>query len=135
VASESELLTMYPNHNINRNKGNKRKGSVVRDGSKVVGEVLNGVFVKNIYGSRHMLRSPKAVCFGVESLHNAENLGAKEVAVIDQETGKEYRAPLPFVWEHGFNVNRGFGQQVGVTLGDFAKAFQPPPPDQLSFAM
>lgn len=95
----------------------KQKRVVVknRDG-RVIGEVLGDVLTKRVRGSVHMLRSPRAWAVDVEALRQAERLGARWVVVLDTETGERYRASVAVFWEHGVNVERGFGLQVALPM-------------------
>jgi len=86
-----------------------------RDG-RVIGKVQGQVFYKRIRGSKHILRVPPAIAVDTEALRAAEHLGAREVLVEDTENGTLYRASIAMFWEHGFEFNRGFGDQVGLPL-------------------
>jgi hypothetical protein len=86
----------------------------IRASGHVVGKVKGDTFYKTIDGSRHFLRVPPAICFDEKSLKEAEQAGAVHVAVTDRETGKAYHASIRFVWENGFKVNRGFGNQIAL---------------------
>lgn len=96
---------------------------------RVVGEVReeNGerVFQKRVRASVHVLRSPRAIAWGVTALHEAERLGATGVLVIDVETGREYRAPLATVWAKGWEFDRGHGRQWALRLEAFNRAEEP----------
>ena len=89
----------------------------IRAGGHVVGKVKGTTFYKSVFGSRHFLRIPPAICFDVKSLKDAERVGAVYAEVDDRETGKVYHAPIRSIWERGFKVNRGFGEQIALPLG------------------
>jgi hypothetical protein len=98
---------------------NTRKSSnstPIRAGGHVVGKVKGDTFFKAVDGSRHFLRVPPAICFDEQSLKEAERAGAVHVAVTDRETGIAYRASIRLVWDSGFKVNRGFGNQIALPL-------------------
>lgn len=86
---------------------------------KVVGQVANGVFVKSIVGSKHILRKPRAIAFDVRSLRDAQDYGATRVAVQDIENGTVYAASIKEIMEHGFTLDRGFGKQVALPINKF----------------
>jgi hypothetical protein len=93
----------------------------------VIGKVEGEAFVKYVNGSRHFLRIPPAICFDVTSLKDAERAGAVYVEVIDRETSKSYRVMIRFIWEYGFKVNGGFGDQIALRFDkwqDVNKPFQ-----------
>lgn len=91
----------------------------VRVGNHVVGKVSGDTFLKSVDGSRHFLRVPPAICFDVQSLKDAEQAGAVYAEVTDRETSKVYRSSIRFVWEQGFKVNRGFGEQWALALKEW----------------
>ena len=110
-----------------------RKGSSLQSGrgrtstpiylpgnSKPIGYVSGAFFYKTIVGSKHMLRSPRAIAFDLSTLDAAERAGASHVAVTDSETGKTYRAPIADIRRYGFPVARGHGRQVGLTLDRYS---------------
>jgi len=107
---------------------NVRKSSSsipIRAGSHVVGKVEKDTFYKTVDGSRHFLRIPKAICFDEQSLREAERAGAVQVAVTDRETGKAYHASIQLVWDSGFRVNRGFGNQIALPFDKWQIAGEP----------
>jgi hypothetical protein len=88
----------------------------IRAGGHVVGHVADGVFYKTVRASVHFLRTPRAICFDVASLHDAERLGARYVAITDSESGQVYRAAMGTIWKLGRPLNRGFGEQWRLDL-------------------
>lgn len=98
-------------------------------GNRIVGEVRGDVFYKRVKGSRHFLRKPPSIAFDVASLEDARASGAKTVHIIDEESGKVYRASIPTILSNGFRFNRGRGDQIGLRfvywqLGDDPLATQ-----------
>jgi len=85
-------------------------------GRRVVGEVREGVFYKRLRAS-HFLRTPPAIAFDVSTLREAERAGACYVEITDLESGRVYWAAISTIWERGFPVNRGHGEQWGLALG------------------
>lgn len=75
------------------------------------------------------LRKPPSIAFDVASLEDARASGAKTVHIIDEESGKVYRASIPTILSNGFRFNRGRGDQIGLRfvywqLGDDPLATQ-----------
>lgn len=98
-------------------------------GRRAVGHVAGDTFYKRVRGSAHFLRTPRAIAFDESTLRDAERAGARYVEVTDAETGREYRAPLALIWERGFRVSRGHGEQLALILSDFNRQ---PAPEQLA---
>lgn len=87
---------------------------------RVVGEVVGEVFKKNISGSRHILHKPRAIALSVESLTQAEKVGAHEIQITDKESGDLYTCPLDRFKEHAFPIQRGgFEPQMALPLDRF----------------
>jgi hypothetical protein len=97
----------------------------IRACGHVVGKVKGDTFYKTIEGSRHFLRVPPAICFDEQSLREAERAGAVHVSVTDRETGKAYLASIRLVWDSGFKVNRGFGNQIALPFDKWRIAGEP----------
>ena len=96
--------------------------------SSPIGYVAGGVFHKSIMGSKHLLRSPRAIAFDRSTLTDAERAGAVWVEVADSETRTVYRASIGDVWAHGFAVRRGYGDQVALALQRFSVNGRPVAP-------
>ena len=71
---------------------------------------------KKVCGSKHFLRTPPAIALDRDVLKWAERKGASTVCIFDRETEKLYHASLATIWEKGFRVNRGFGEQQALPL-------------------
>ncbi len=85
-----------------------------------VGEVTSGVFKKSISGSRHILRKPRAIALAVESLKQAEQVGASEIQITDKETGKVYSCSIERFKEYSFPIQRGgFEPQLALPIERF----------------
>ena len=87
---------------------------------KPIGYVSGRTFCKTITGSKHMLRSPKAIAFDACTLDDAQRAGATHVRVTDAETGRTYTAPIADVRRYGFPVARGHGRQVALPLDRYS---------------
>lgn len=87
---------------------------------RVVGKVVGDVFKKNIAGSRHILHKPRAIALSVESLTQAEKVGAREIQITDKESGDLYACPFERFKEYAFPIQRGgFEPQMALTLDRF----------------
>jgi len=94
---------------------------------RVVGQVRGDVFCKTVRSSAHMLRRPPAWALDLQSLLDAERLGARFVELFDRDSGATYRASAEQVRRYGFTFDRGHGRQIGLPLERWAvrKAGQP----------
>ena len=99
---------------------------------RVVGHVANGIFYKAIKGSKHLLRSPRAIAFDVSSLTDAQAAGATQVQVTDTETSTVYRALITLIIEKGRRFNRRFGDQIFLTLDHWQHLHEHGEAEQLS---
>jgi len=111
-----------------------RNCSTVSAGGRVVGEVVEGKFIKRLKASRHMLRDPKGWSLDVDSLADAEDLGAESVEIHDTETGIIYSASVGRILDKGFRFNRGHGPQICLPLKSW-DAHRPGEAEQLAFAL
>ncbi len=94
---------------------NATTGHVYAQG-RVVGQVRGATFCKMVSASRHMLRKPPAWALDLQSLCDAERMGARWVELFDRDTGGRYRASVELVRRHGFVFDRGHGRQIGLPL-------------------
>jgi hypothetical protein len=110
-------------------KGEPREGSFqmaqnhykpIFAGSKVIGKVNGDTFYKSIR-KNHFLRCPPAIAFDIDSLTQAEQAGAIKVQVTDKEDGTIYRATIQHIRDKGREFNRGFGDQIFLTMEGWTK--------------
>lgn len=87
---------------------------------RVIGNVSGNTFSKFIAGSKHLLRSPRAICFDRSTLQDAAAAGATYVEVHDWETSTVYEISFDAIHEYSFPVLRGHGDQVGVELSHWS---------------
>lgn len=78
-------------------------------------------YYRRVEGSRHFLRKPPAITNDLEALAEAERLGADRVRIVDAETGTEYTCILAVIRDYGFPIDRGYGQQIGLTFAYWVK--------------
>jgi hypothetical protein len=94
--------------------------------NKVLGTVTGTVLSKSIDGSRHMLKRPPAIAFDEQALEIAESMGVTDIVVTDRETGIVYRATMGTLRQRGIKLDRGFGKQVALIMGDWQTESQLP---------
>lgn len=99
--------------------------TIIRVGQRVVGKVINGVFLKKVKASRHFLKHPEAIAFDIESLKQAQQAGAQTVSIIDTESGNVYKAFLSTIWDNGFDLDRGYGKQIALPLAEWSLGEEP----------
>jgi hypothetical protein len=123
-------------YNTNRDAAQVRRAASIpiRVGRHVVGEVVGDTFKKRVRASSHFLRTPPAIAFGVSTLDDAERAGARYVEVTDTESGCIYRATIATIRARGFELNRGFGEQIALALNLWTCDDDADEPAQLSFA-
>lgn len=106
---------MTTNHSIN----NYSTKAIVRE-DKILGIVFdNRLLRKVVSAKRHFLKRPKAIALDRETLDRAEEMGATEIEVVDQDSGKSYYCTIKYFRLHGFKLNRGYGEQIGLTMNNW----------------
>lgn len=100
----------------------------------MVGQVVEGRFIKRARGSKHMLREPKGWAVDIQSLHDARGLGAQSVQIEDTESGATYMASIEQVLARGFRFDRGHGPQICLPVR-FWSINRPGEAEQLAFAL
>jgi hypothetical protein len=87
-----------------------------------VGQVYNGVFVKDVSSTKHFLRTPEAIAYTIDTLHAAQRAGAEYCEVLDTDTGIRYRASISKIWDMGKKFNYGYGDQIYLTLQNWTQS-------------
>lgn len=111
---------MQAHYNRDSVKRNSRNSVPIYSSGLIVGIVEDGVFRKNITGSRHLLRKPLAIAVSNDALLQAENFGATRIVVFDRETQATYCSLIAHLRERGFEFDRGYGKQIALPLGEWA---------------
>ena len=93
------------------------------------GTVRGSVWCKTVRQSQRMLRKPPAWALDVADLDLAEAAGARWVALMEQERGITYRAPIERVRAKGIALDRGYGRQLALSLGHWLIDGQEPEPE------
>lgn len=82
----------------------------------MVGKVQSAVFSKQIKGSKHILRKPRAIALDADSLRQAKEYGAATIRITDTESGAVYSCDMTHFYRYSFELNRGFGLQRAMVL-------------------
>lgn len=93
---------------------------LVRVGRVPVGRVEGGVFHKTLRAS-HLLRKPPAVAMDAATVRELEQAGVRWVE-LTMPDGELLKVPLSLWRTKGFPVERGYGEQLAVTLADLRNA-------------
>ena len=86
------------------------------DDGVVVAHLVNGILVKKVRESRHMLRSPKAWSFDKSIILTAQKHGARTIRVEAGDTGKVYEVSMKRFMEKAMPIRRGFNSQLALVL-------------------
>ena len=96
------------------------KSQLVRllDG-KVIGWFEGDTFIKPVVGSKHKLRKPPSWAIQAEAFDEEVKPNARELVIIDRESGLRYRVSIETFARHSFRLNRGFGDQYALPIRFF----------------
>ncbi len=100
-------------------------GTVIKANGRTVGQVYNGVFVKDVSSHKHFLHTPEAIAYTIETLHAAQRAGAEFCEVLDTDTGIRYRASIAKIFDMGKPFNYGWGDQIYLTLQNWLQTVDP----------
>jgi hypothetical protein len=100
-------------------------GTVIKVNGRTVGQVIDGVFVKDVSSSKHFLHTPGAIAYTIDTLHAAQRAGAEYCQVLDTDTGIRYRASIAKIWDMGKKFNYGWGDQIYLTLQNWLQTVDP----------
>jgi hypothetical protein len=100
-------------------------GTVIKANGRTVGQVYNGVFVKDVSSHKHFLHTPEAIAYTVDTLHAAQRAGAEWCEVLDIDTGIRYRASIAKIFDMGKPFNYGWGDQIFLTLQNWLQTVDP----------
>ena len=100
--------------------GNERGCQVPirRADGRVIGVVRGDTYFKKIH-DKHFLDKPRGIASDVDALRQAQNAGAIYFVAHHVESGRDYRAPIARFFSRGIRVNRGYGEQTALVIGDF----------------
>ena len=120
---------MFTSTNLNiARQGKKRKheilGIVIKVNGRTIGQVIGKEYVKDITDN-HILKYPPAIANNIQALHDAERAGAEYCKFTNTDTGILYRAPIAKIWDMGTRFNRGWGDQIYLTLNNWTQTRKP----------
>jgi hypothetical protein len=87
------------------------------ENGKVIGYLERDVFIKPVVGSKHQLRTPPAWAIDATAFDTVIKPNAREIVVMDKETGIKYHTLVDTFDRLKGELNRGFGRQYFLTLG------------------
>ena len=119
IMNKKSLRSQEPQANVRKGfdtASQTHYSTEIRVKDKVVGKVVGDEFIKKIHSSTHFLRKPRAIAFDLDTLDQAQKLGAKRVKIYDLDFGLICSVSIELICEKGFIFNRGFGNQIGLTL-------------------
>ena len=88
-------------------------------GRRTVGRVSGRTYEKQLKESG-ILHNPPAVALSLDELHQVKRSGAEFLRVVRTDLNETLSVSLADFDRYGFNVSRGFGEQVAVTLDHFS---------------
>lgn len=116
---------MRPNNNT---KARKQKGQPIysEKDHKVIAYVFGDELHKHL---RKIMYNPPAIATDIEALRKGQQAGAKVCVVTNKTNGLIYKAPIEKIWEKGWVVNFGYGDQQALTLENWLQTRTPDDPD------
>lgn len=99
-------------------------GTVIKVNRRTVGQVIGEDYVKDIT-NRHILATPPAIANDIQALHDAERAGALFCVFTNTDTRIVYRAAISKIWDMGTRFNRGWGDQIYLTLSHWTQTRDP----------
>lgn len=84
--------------------------------NKVVGSLDNGIFTKQVQGSKHMLLTPPAWAVDAYIYDHVLKGHCYKITIVDRENNKKYSALFKTFEEHKGIITRDFGKQYFLTL-------------------
>ncbi len=93
------------------------QGSIVRDRQGlIVGQVENRIFIKRVYGSKHMLRQPMAWSIDADIFDRVIVPNCYSIHIVDRETGTTYITDVKSFTKNKQTLDRGHGKQYFLEL-------------------
>jgi hypothetical protein len=105
--------------------GQSLRTPITVNGKRIVGVVVGSEFQKTLK-QNHLLQKPPAIAFDVSTLDAAEEAGATDVRITLHEAPDVFTASIAIIRQYGFTFNRGYGDQVALTLNRWSRNGQPP---------
>ena len=82
---------------------------------KTIGKSDGRIFRKNIQGSKHLLRTPRAIAIDACALDELPPT-IQIIEVFDTENSKNYTTTIGNFHRYKMELDRGFGRQYALTL-------------------
>jgi hypothetical protein len=83
---------------------------------KVVGTFTGNTLFKRLDERKHFLRHPPAIAYDAEVIEEAYEREVEYLVVEEIAQGELYTAKIDLIYEFGFEVNRGHGEQIALPL-------------------
>ena len=83
---------------------------------RYVGHIEGGIFFKEVYGTKHMLRNPVAWAIDCDIFDKVLANLCNYIRITDKENKKEYNCNVKTFREHGQKLNRKHGDQYYLEL-------------------
>jgi hypothetical protein len=88
--------------------------------NKIVGEIIDGIFVKKVVKQKHLFRIFGGYGIDKSILQDLQNLGIKQVKIIEKDTQNILITDIETFLKKGtFLPDKGFGEQYVLNLAYF----------------
>jgi len=85
-------------------------------------KIKNNNLFKKFNGSEHTLTTPPGLAVDYKIMTEAQDKGCKYVQLYDRETEFFYTAKIEVFLSKGFRFNRGYGEQIALTLSNWNRS-------------
>lgn len=82
----------------------------------MAGRIEDKIFIKEVYGSKHMLRNPMAWSIDADIFDSVISPNCFLIHVIDRETQKRYKVSVDTFRQNKGILNRGYGKQYFLDM-------------------
>lgn len=105
-------------------KSKKHKGQPIfsEKDHRVIAYVFGEELHKHL---KKIMYNPPAIATDIEALRKGEQAGAKICVVTNKSNGIIYRASIEKIWQFGWVVNWGFGDQQALSLSHWLQTRDP----------
>ena len=83
---------------------------------RLVGQILDRVFVKEVYGNKHMLRQPMAWAIDCDIFDRVVFPNCLSIHIVDKDTGYRYVCGINTFREKSHRINRKYEAQYYLEL-------------------
>ena len=105
------------NHQRHSSSFQKPVNMPIKAQGKIIGYLTNHTFIKQVQGSKHMLRKPPGWCISKEAFCEQILPNTETIVVEDAESGLIYECRTTVFSEHAFEIQRGnFEPQLALGL-------------------